>query len=71
MLGFLKSLVDAAVFLIAHFIELIFFIPKMLGMFTESVGLIATGIGFAPVFLLPILTMLLAVAIIMWLVNLL
>lgn len=71
MIGFLKSLVDAALFLIAHFIEMIMFVPKMLGMFIESIGLITTGITFAPVFLVPILLMILAVAIVMWLVNLL
>ena len=71
MLGFLKSLVDAAIFLVEHLLELVMFIPKIFGMYIESIGFITTGISFAPIFLLPILTLILAVAIIMWLVNLL
>lgn len=71
MIAFLETIVNSILFFISHFIEMIFFIPKMLLLFTESVGLIATGISFAPVFLVPILTLILAVAVILWLVNLL
>lgn len=71
MIAFLETIVNSILFFISHLIEMIFFIPKMLLLFTESVGLIATGISFAPVFLVPILTLILAVAVILWLVNLL
>lgn len=71
MLAFLKSIVDSLLFLVSHLIEMLSFIPKLIGLLTESLSFIATGVAFAPVFLVPILSLILAVAVIMWLVNLL
>lgn len=71
MLEVLRSIYEAAVFFVDHIIELVLFIPHMLTMFADSYGLIYASIGSAPAFLLPLLILILAVAVIMWLVNLL
>lgn len=71
MIAFLKQLIDSAIFMVNHFVEMLLFVPRMLGMLVESVSLVTTSIYAAPVFIYPILAMILAVAIIMWLVNLL
>lgn len=71
MLNFLGQIVDGVVFLINHLVEMILFIPRLLGMFIESMGLIRVAIDSSPTFLAPILSMMLAVAAVMWLVTLL
>lgn len=71
MITFIKQLIDSAIFVVNHFVEMLLFIPKMLTMLVESVGLITSSIYLAPSFIYPILSMILAVAVIMWLVNLL
>jgi len=71
MLNFLGQIVDGITFFINHLVEMILFIPRLIGMFIESMGLIRVAIDSSPTFLSPILTMILAVAAVMWLVTLL
>lgn len=71
MLAFLDQLVDSVLFIVKHIFEFITFIPRLLGMFVDSYGLIYASLGSAPNFLLPILVLILSVAVVMWLVNLL
>lgn len=71
MIAFLEQIISFFSFLVTHIVQMLLFIPKMLGMFSESTALISSSITFAPPFLYPILALILAVAFVMWLVNLL
>lgn len=71
MLNFLQQLVDGVVFTVTYFVETLLNIPKLLVMMIDSLGLIQSSIQVSPSFLSPIFTLILSVAVIMWVVNLL
>lgn len=71
MIAFLEQIFTSLLFFVNHIFEMIRFIPRMLGMLLESIALMNTAVTLAPAFLMPILVMILAVAVVMWLVNLL
>lgn len=71
MLNFLSQIFDSIVLFIKNLLEWWSFIPRLLSMFVESIDLVNSAITYSPDFLFPILTMMLAVAAVMWLVTLL
>lgn len=71
MLEALKTLVDGVIFIVSFIAETFVGIFRLLTMFADSIGLVTAAIGTSPTFLGPILYLILAVAVLMWVVNLL
>lgn len=71
MLEALKTLVDGIIFIVTFIAEMFVGIVRLLTMFADSIGLVTAAIGTSPTFLGPILALILAVAVVMWVVNLL